>query len=967
MKPMKFGIGQAVKRIEDSRLITGHGQYTADYAPAGALQAVFFRSPHAHAHFTITDVDGAKSMPGVRAVLVAADFEHLGDLPCLAPLPHSDGQMMKTPPYAVMAKDVVRHVGDIVAMVVAETEAQAREAAEAIEIDWDPQPASVLMEPAMAKGAPAVWEEVPNNVALDTHIGDKQKTDAVFATAAHVVSLKVINNRLIANYMEPRGAVGEYDRHNHQHTLIAGSQGVHGLRDTLAEKILKVPADKVRVITHDVGGGFGTKSFMYREYPLVLQAAKQLQAPVRWIADRTEHFVGDAQGRDNVTTAEMALDKDGHFLAMRVDILGNLGAYLSQFAPYIPWLGASMATGTYHIPELYARVRGIYTHTLPVDAYRGAGRPEAAYVLERLVDTCARKLNMPREEIRAKNFIKSSQMPYKTRTDRTYDVGDFEGAMRASLAKADYADFEHRAGEARKAGKLRGFGFSSYIECTAWGAGEEGSVALDNDGNFTVLIGTQSNGQGHETAHAQVVSQYLDVPLERIKVVQGDTKMVATGNGTGGSRSIPVGSAMLARASEKLAVQLKELAADKLEAAVADLEIADGAVRIAGTDRSISYEEIAQSSSATPEKLVAIDSFTPPEPTYPNGTHCCEVEIDPETGNIRIVHYCVVDDFGMTLNPLLLAGQVHGGITQGIGQALMEHTVFSDDGQLLTASFMDYCMPRALDLPDFHFETRNIPSTTNPLGLKGAGEAGSIGSCPAVMNAVVDALHRAYGITHIDMPATPLAVFSAIHGAGGHHRVAARPQPSVARTIAPEKTERSEAPKAKTTPAKATPAKATPAKATPAKEAPAKEASAKEAAAPPPAAEEKAVPVMPAAAAGTPKKSARKATQAARPRRSAAKKSAARKTASARSAARKPAKKSAAGRKRVSQKAARKATRKAAPKTIARKSTSRKAAAKKAVSKKATKKTNLSRNTRAPSRKIGRRGTSSVKRRPPRR
>jgi aerobic carbon-monoxide dehydrogenase large subunit len=981
MKPMKFGIGQAVKRVEDSRLITGHGQYTADYAPAGALQAVFLRSPHAHAHFTVTNIDAAKSMPGVRAVLVAADFEHLGDLPCLAPLPHSDGQMMKTPPYAVMAKDAVRHVGDIVAMVVAETEAQAREAAEAIEIDWDPQPASVLMEPAIAKGAPAVWEEVPDNVALDTHIGDKAKTDAAFAAAAHVVSLKVINNRLIANYMEPRGAVGEYDRHNHQYTLLAGSQGVHGLRDTLAEKILKVPADKVRVITHDVGGGFGTKSFMYREYPLVLQAAKQLDAPVRWIGDRSEHFVGDAQGRDNVTTAEMALDNDGHFLAMRVDILGNLGAYLSQFAPYIPWLGASMATGTYHIPQLHARVRGIYTHTLPVDAYRGAGRPEAAYVLERLVDTCARKLNMPREEIRAKNFIKSSQMPYKTLTDRTYDVGDFEGAMRASLAKAEYAHFEHRAAEAGKAGKLRGFGFSSYIECTAWGAGEEGSVALDNDGNFTVLIGTQSNGQGHETAYAQVVSQYLDVPLERIKVVQGDTKTVATGNGTGGSRSIPVGSAMLARASEKLAVQLKELAADKLEVAVADLEIADGAVRIAGTDRSISYEEIAKSSEATPEKLMAIDSFTPPEATYPNGTHCCEVEIDPETGNIRIVRYSVVDDFGMTLNPLLLAGQVHGGITQGIGQALMEHTVFSDEGQLLTASFMDYCMPRALDLPDFHFETRNIPSTTNPLGLKGAGEAGSIGSCPAVMNAVVDALHRGFGITHIDMPATPLAVFSAIHGAGGHHATPARAsQPSVARATVPEKTKRT-APKAKIAPAKspaetpakaapakstlnATPANAAPAVATPAKATPAKATPAKTAPAAKPAAQEKAMPAAPAA---KPKKPARKASKAAAPRRSAAKKPARKKAASARPAARKPAKKSPAGRKAVSQKAARKATRKAATKTIAKKNTSRKAAAKKTVSKKATKKTSLSRNSRVSARNASRRGKSSLKRRSPRR
>jgi carbon-monoxide dehydrogenase large subunit len=949
MKPMKFGIGQAVKRVEDSRLVTGRGQYTADYLPAGALQAVFLRSPHAHAHFTITDVSAAKSMPGVHTVLVAADCSHLGDLPCLAPLPHSNGQMMKTPPYAVMAKDIVRHVGDIVAMVVADTEAQAREAAEAIEIDWDPQPASVLMEPAIAKGAPLVWPDIPDNIALDTHIGDQAKTNAAFAAAAHVVSLKVVNNRLIANYMEPRGAVGEYDRGNDQYTLIAGSQGVHGLRDTLAEKILKVAADKVRVITHDVGGGFGTKSFMYREYPLVLYAAQKLHAPVRWIGDRSEHFLGDAQGRDNLTTASMALDEEGHFLAMRVDILGNLGAYLSQFAPYIPWLGASMATGTYHIPVLHARVRGIYTHTLPVDAYRGAGRPEAAYVLERLVDNCARALKLPREEIRARNFVKSSQMPYKTLTDRTYDVGDFEGAMRASLAKAEYSTFERRAADARKRGKLLGFGFSSYIECTAWGAGEDGSVALDKDGRFTVLVGTQSNGQGHETAYAQVVSQYLDVPLDRVKVVQGDTRAVSTGNGTGGSRSIPVGAAMLARASEKLAVQLMELAADELEATVSDLEVADGAVRIMGTDRLISYGDIAKLPGATPEKLMAIDTYTPPDATYPNGTHCCEVEIDPDTGNTRILRYSIVDDFGLTLNPLLLAGQVHGGITQGIGQALMERTVFSDDGQLLTASFMDYCMPRAIDLPDFRFETRNIPSTTNPLGLKGAGEAGSIGSCPAVMNAVVDALHRAYGIGHIDMPATPLAVFSAIHAADGHQAPPPRAVKSaVARTTALEKTKRTKAAKSAAKPLLA------------------------------PAAADPAADVGPAEAPKRKKRpSAKAAAKAARPRRAAAKKAQRKKAVSARPAARKTAKKSAgrkvAGRKAVSRKVARKVTRKSAPKAIGKKRIGKKSMAKKASpkksrsAKKVVTKTAISRKVRTAARKTGRRGGSSAKRRPTRR
>jgi aerobic carbon-monoxide dehydrogenase large subunit len=533
----------------------------------------------------------------------------------------------------------------------------------------------------------------------------------------------------------------------------------------LAGTILKIPPEKLRVVTNDVGGGFGTKSFMYREYPLVLEAAKRLKRPVAWQADRSEHFLGDAQGRDNLTTAEMALDANGRFIAMRVDILGNLGAYLSQFGPYIPWLGATMATGTYDIGTLYARTRGIYTHTVPVDAYRGAGRPEAAYVLERLVDQCARALKLAPEEIRARNFVKSTQMPYRTQTARTYDVGDFEGAMRASLAKADYSAFGVRAEAAKKRGMIRGIGIASYVECTAWGEGEEGSVELDAEGNFTARIGTQSNGQGHETAYAQVVSQYLDVPLDRIKVIQGDTDRVVSGNGTGGSRSIPVGAVMVTRASQTLVASLKELAADKLEAAVGDLEVADGYIRIAGTDRAISYQEIANLPGASQEKLKAVESFVPPEATYPNGTHVCEVEIDPETGAARIERYTVVDDFGFTVNPLLLAGQVHGGIAQGVGQALTERAVYGEDGQLLTASLMDYCLPRADNLPNFQFETRNIPSTTNPLGLKGAGEAGSIGSTPAVMNAVNDALWRAFGIDHIDMPATPLAVFSAISGA----------------------------------------------------------------------------------------------------------------------------------------------------------------------------------------------------------
>jgi carbon-monoxide dehydrogenase large subunit len=767
MKPTKFGVGQSVKRVEDIRLVSGRGAYASDAVDKAELKAVFLRSPYGHAKFRIDDVEAARAAPGVRAVYIASDFAEFGDLPCLAPVANSDGSNTPLKPYPIMASDEAQHVGDIIAMVVAGTTGQARDAAELISVTWEELPVVTDMEEALRLGAPLVFADAPGNIAYDGHIGDKQEADQAFAGAAHTVRIKVVNPRAVANYMEPRSAVGEYDAQSGRFLLNVGSQGVHILQMLIA-KILKVESANLRVVTQDVGGGFGTKNMLYREYPLVLEAARRLGHSVGWLSDRSEHFVGDAQGRDNVTTAEMALNSEGRFLALRVDILGNLGAYLSMFAPYIPWLGATMATGPYHIDALYARCRGIYTHTVPVDAYRGAGRPEAAYVLERLVDACAHKLGMASEELRARNFIKPDQMPYHTHTDRDYDVGDFEGAMRACLKKADQSGFKRRMEDARARGKIRGFGFASYIECTAWGEGEEGSVALERNGDFTVLIGTQSTGQGHETAYAQIVAQYLDVPIERVKVVQGDTDRIPTGNGTGGSRSIPIGAVMVSRASETLVGSLKELAADKLEAAVADLEIAGGKVRIAGTDRAISYAEIAALPAATAEKLTAIQSFTPPSATYPNGTHACEVEIDPDTGVTTIARYSVVDDFGFTLNPLLLAGQVHGGIAQGAGQALMERAVFDDDGQLVTASFLDYCMPRADNLPAFDFETRNVPSTTNPMGLKGAGEAGSIGSTPAVMNAVADALWRAYRIEHIDMPATPFAVYDAIRRSHAH-------------------------------------------------------------------------------------------------------------------------------------------------------------------------------------------------------
>ena len=764
MKPKKFGIGQAVRRVEDQRFITGAGRYNADALPAGRLTAVFLRSPHANARIGGIDTKAAAAMPGVALILTAGDIGHLKQLPCLAPMPNADGNEMAQPDYPLLARDRVRHVGDAVAMIVADSEVLARDAAEAIHVDYHPEDAVIGSKAALEKGAPLVWPDYKTNLAFENAVGKAEDVDPIFAGAARVCSVEIVNQRLVANFMEPRSACGEYDAAAQRFTLTTSSQGVNGLQESVSG-VLGIEPASLRVVTHDVGGGFGTKTFIYREYPLVLEAAKRCGRAVGWVADRTEHFLGDAQGRDNITKAEMALDKDGKFLALRVHILADLGAYLSQYGPYIPWLGATMATGPYDIAKVHAVCTAVYTHSVPVDAYRGAGRPEAAYVLERLVDVCARETGIAREEIRAKNFIKPSQMPYSTPTERVFDVGEFEGAMRKALEKAEWSRFAARRDEAKKRGRLRGIGMASYIECTAWGEGETGTVALDKDGGFTIVIGTQSNGQGHATAYAQIVAQHLDIDPAHVRMVQGDTDIVKTGAGTGGSRSIPVGAVMVTRASEQLAEQLRKLAGEALEVASGDIEFAEGAARVIGTDRTISFADIAKLPQAKPEMLTGGGEFVPPDATYPNGTHVCEVEIDPDTGETQIVRYTVCDDFGMTLNPLLLQGQVHGGIAQGVGQALMEQTVYDGDGQLITASLMDYQVPRAENLVRFDFETRNVPSTTNPLGLKGAGEAGSIGSTPAVVNAVIDAL-SSYGVTAIDMPATPSKIFGKIAAAG---------------------------------------------------------------------------------------------------------------------------------------------------------------------------------------------------------
>jgi len=757
----KFGLGQAITRVEDRRFLSGGGRYVGDILPEGCLHALVLRSTHAHARFALSGVDAARALPGVRSILTAADIGDLGPVPCLAPLANSDGTQGHLAPIPVLAVGTARHVGDALAFVVADTLDAARDALEAIAVDYDPLPAVATLADATASGASAVWAEQPDNVAYDVKLGDAAAVDAAFAAAAHVVTLDVENNRLITNFMEPRGALAAWDGENL--TIHVSSQGVHGLRNTLANVVLKIDPDRVRVITPDVGGGFGTKAFMYREYALAAVAAKRTGRPVRWLGDRSDHFVADAQGRDNLARAEVATDAEGRFLAMRFDILGNLGAYLSQFGPYIPYLGATMMTGVYRTPHIHVRVRGIYTNTTPVDAYRGAGRPEAAYLLERTVDHVARTLGLSPIEIRRRNFIRPDQMPYATPVgDRTYDTGDFDGHLTQALSAAGWDGFAQRLARSKAAGRLRGIGIATYIECTAWGDGEDVAVKLETDGTVTVRVGTQSNGQGHATAYAQMVSEHLDVPLETVRVIQGDTAEVATGFGTGGSRSIPVGGVSVWRASSDLAAKLRLLASDVLEAAATDIEFAGGTVRVVGTDRQITLLELARRPEATVERVSGAGGFVPPDATYPNGTHIAEIEIDPETGVTNVVGYTICDDFGVVLNPLLLAGQVHGGVVQGVGQALLERTVFDAGGQLLTGSLMDYALPRADNVPSFRFETRNVPSTTNPLGIKGAGEAGSIGSCPAVMNAVVDALHREFAIQHVDMPATPERVHAAI-------------------------------------------------------------------------------------------------------------------------------------------------------------------------------------------------------------
>jgi carbon-monoxide dehydrogenase large subunit len=759
MAPIKFGVGQSVLRKEDDALIRGRGRYTDDHAPSAALHALVLRSPHAHAKFTI-DAARARGLPGVAAILTPDDVKDLGGLPCLFNL---EVDPFTGPPYPILAQGEVRHVGDAVAFVVAETVDIARDAIEAIAVEWTPLPAVIGVINAVKKGAPQVWPDQPGNVLFDVPIGDREATEAAFASAHAIAEISVVNPRVVTNFMETRAVVGEYDAKRDHLTLTIGSQGSHRLRDILCQNILNMPVENMRVICPDVGGGFGTKLFPYREYALVAFAARKLRKTVKWAADRADHFIGDAQGRDNVTRARMALAEDGRFLAMDVDLMGDMGAYLSTFGPYIPHGGAGMLPGLYDIQTFHCRVRTVFTNTVPVDAYRGAGRPEAAYVVERLVDAAARKLGMTPDAIRRKNFIAPRAMPYKTATGKVYDSGDFIAHMKRAMEIAGWKDFPRRARAAKKQGLVRGIGMSSYVEICGTMGEETANVRLDPNGDVTVLIGTQSSGQGHQTAYAQIVAEQFGLAPERVHIVQGDTDQVATGLGTGGSASIPTGGVSVERATGELGNKLKQIAAEALETSAGDLEIDGGTVRIAGTDRAISFADLGGRPGVDPAKLAASATFASADGTYPNGTHIAEVEIDPATGITQIVNYVIVDDFGVTLNPLLLAGQIHGGAMQGIGQALMEQAVYDPtNGQLVTGTFMDYALPRAADGPSFMFETHNVPCKTNPLGVKGAGEAGAIGSCPAVVNAIIEGLWREYRIDHIDMPATAERVWIAI-------------------------------------------------------------------------------------------------------------------------------------------------------------------------------------------------------------
>ncbi len=772
------GIGARVLRKEDKRFISGKGRYTDDKTVPGMCHAAFVRSPHAHARIGSIDISAAEAMPGVIGVLngtqLAADG--IGNLICGWMIHSKDGTPMNMGAWPALASEVVRHVGQAVAVVVAETQAQARDAAEKVEIDWQELPAVVDGPKALEAGAPQLHPEAPNNLIYDWEIGDGAGTDAALAGAAHVTTMEITNNRLVPNAMEPRSALAVYDSAEEHYTLWTTSQNPHVARLVLSAFYQVAPEHKLRVIAPDVGGGFGSKIYIYPEEIVCLWASKKTGVPVKWTSDRTEAFLTDAHGRDHVSTAQIGFDADNKIVGLKVDTIANLGAYMSLFSSSVPtYLYATLLSGQYNIKNIHCNVRTVYTNTVPVDAYRGAGRPEATYLVERIMETAARELGVSPAELRRKNFI--TEFPHQTPVIMAYDAGDYEASLSAAMAASDYDGFPARKAEAEGRGMKRGIGMSCYIEACgiapsqavgSLGAGvglwESAEVRVNPVGTIEVLTGSHSHGQGHETTFAQLVSDRFGLPTDSIQIVHGDTDKVQFGMGTYGSRSGAVGMSAIVKALDKVEAKAKKIAAHLLEASENDIEISGGEVSVAGTDKKLGWHEVclgAYTAHNLPEGmepgLKEGAFYDPTNFTFPAGCYICEVEVDPATGHVEIVQFVAADDFGRIINPMIVEGQVHGGIAQGVGQALLEGAHYDQSGQLVTASYNDYCMPRADDLPSFQVSTTETLCPGNPLGIKGCGEAGAIGSPPAVMNAITDAI----GNNDLSMPATPEKVWAA--------------------------------------------------------------------------------------------------------------------------------------------------------------------------------------------------------------
>ncbi len=780
---MPDGIGEAVKRKEDRRFLTGKGRYTDDINRPGQAHAYFLRSPHAHARINGIDTSAAASAPGVLAVLTGEELkaDGLGGLICGWMIHSKDGSPMNAGPHPALADGKVRYVGDHVAVVVADTYAQAKDAAEQIDVDYDVLGAVVSTADATSDGQPTVHDEIAANRVYDWELGDKAAVDAAIAGAHHVTKVDIVNNRLIPNAMEPRAAIGDYDSGDESFTLYTTSQNPHVARLVLSAFVGIAPEHKLRVIAPDVGGGFGSKIFIYAEETVCLWASKKVGRPVKWTGERVESFMSDAHGRDHVTTAELAMDENGKFLALKVDTVANMGAYLSTFASCVPtYLYATLLSGQYVIPSIHCNVEAVYTNTAPVDAYRGAGRPEATYVVEHIVETAAREMGIDPAELRKRNFVPADAYPYETPVILTYDCGDYGASLDKAVEIADYANVAARKADAQSRGKLHGVGFSSYIEACgiapsaavgSLGAGvglwESGKIRFNATGNVLVYTGAHSHGQGHETTFAQLMSSYLGVPTDQVEVIHGDTEKTPMGMGTYGSRSLAVGGSALVKAAEKIIAKGKKIAAHLMEASEGDIEFADGKFTVAGTDKEKTIQEVAFAAYVPHNYPADLEPgleesafYDPLNFTFPAGTQICEVEVDPDTGEVEITNFVAVDDFGTVINPMIVEGQVHGGIAQGVGQALLEGCVYDDSGQLVTGSYMDYTMPRADDLPSFKVGMTTTVNPNNPLGVKGCGEAGAIAAPAAVMNAITDAIG-----TDMQMPATPLRVWQAIQSA----------------------------------------------------------------------------------------------------------------------------------------------------------------------------------------------------------